>query len=59
MPRAAENLVPVCWSCHDRVHRRDEKVLSLMRRHIDQHPETLDYVVARKGWGWLDRVYPK
>lgn len=51
-----DNIVLLCWSCHDAYHRGDRRVASLIRESLTA--EELRYVFEKKGFDWLDRRYP-
>lgn len=58
-----ENLLPVCGSgttgCHGLIEGRSEWARGRVREAILADPAMTDYVVERKGWGWLDKAYPQ
>lgn len=58
-----ENIVPLCgsgtWGCHGALtdHRPGWPLIAAnLRENLTQ--VEIDYCVAKKGWDWLNRVYP-
>jgi hypothetical protein len=54
-----ENLYPLLPMAHDSFHRGDEEVAELIRASlIAEAPESLEYIINKKGKYYLDKYYP-
>lgn len=48
------------WDDRRRVYIDPSQVRTGIRRHIEhERPEVLRYLVAMKGWDWVERAYPR
>ena len=53
----AANLAPLCMTCHDEIHARNNQIRGKLAASLT-HVQRV-YILNRKGAGWLEAQYPE